>query len=222
MEIKGDFNLKKIVIATAFTGILLLSACSGTSTEEQLNEILESTFEEEAGYRDVQSELQNREQNEQQLFESMMALTKEQQAEVEELSQEAIASADERLELLETERESMQSAAEEFQSMDQLIEEADEESLKADLVALKEQMEARFDKHSDFTDAYQSLIEHQRELYAMIAEEDMDLERLQSKTDEVNDQNDLVQEAVTAFNEQTEQFNELKNETARKIEAENN
>lgn len=222
MEIKGDFILKKIVIATAFTGILLLSACSGTSTEEQLNEILESTFEEEAGYRDVQSELQDREQNEQQLFESMMTLTKEQQAEVEELSQEAIASADERLELLETERESMQSAAEEFQSMDQLIEEADEESLKADLMALKEQMEARFDKHGDFTDAYQSLIEHQRELYTMIAEEDMDLERLQSKTDEVNEQNDLVQEAVTAFNEQTEQFNELKNETARKIEAENN
>nr|WP_251047818.1 YkyA family protein [Planococcus sp. ISL-109] len=208
-------------MATVLTGILFLSACSGTSTEEQLNDILESTFEEEADYRDVQGELQSREQNEHQLFESMMALTKEQQAEVEEIAQEAIASAEERLELLETERQSMQSAAEQFQSMDQLIEEAEEESLQSDLMALKERMEERFAKHREFTDAYQSLTEHQSELYAMVAEKDMDLETLQAKTNEVNEQNELVQEAVTAFNEQTEQFNELKSDTTQKIEADN-
>ncbi len=221
MEIKGDFIVKKIAIATVLTGTLFLSACSGASTEEQLNEILETTFEEEAEYRDVQSELQSREQNEQEIFESIMALTKEQQAEVEEKSQEAIASADERLELLETERESMQSAADEFDGIDELIEETEEEAVKADLQALKEQMNERFAKHGEFTDAYQALIEQQKQLYAMVAEEDMDLATLQDKTNEVNEQNELVQEAVTAFNEQTEQFNELKNETIEKMNAEN-
>lgn len=213
--------MKKLAIATALTGILFLSACSGASTEEQLNEILETTFEEEAEYREVQSELQSREQNEQEIFESIMALTKEQQSEVEEKSQEAIASADERLELLGTERESMQNAAEEFKGIDQLIEETEEENVKSDLEALREQMDERFAKHSEFTDAYEALIERQKELYGMVAEEDMDLATLQDKTDEVNDQNDLVQEAVTAFNEQTEQFNELKNETIEKMNAEN-
>lgn len=221
MEIKGDSIVKKLAIATALTGILFLSACSGASTEEQLNEILETTFEEEAEYREVQSELQSREQNEQEIFESIMALTKEQQSEVEEKSQEAIASADERLELLGTERESMQNAAEEFKGIDQLIEETEEENVKSDLEALREQMDERFAKHSEFTDAYEALIERQKELYGMVAEEDMDLATLQDKTDEVNDQNDLVQEAVTAFNEQTEQFNELKNETIEKMNAEN-
>lgn len=221
MEIKGDFIVKKIAIATVLTGTLFLSACSGASTEEQLNEILETTFEEEAEYRDVQSELQSREQNEQEIFESIMALTKEQQAEVEEKSQEAVASADERLDLLETERESMQSAAEEFTGIDELIEETEEEAVKSDLQALKERMDERFAKHGEFTDAYQTLIEHQKELYAMVAEEDMDLATLQDKTNEVNEQNELVQEAVTAFNEQTEQFNELKNETIEKMNAEN-
>ncbi|RAZ69944.1 YkyA family protein [Planococcus maitriensis] len=213
--------MKKLAIATALTGILFLSACSGASTEEQLNEILETTFEEEAEYREVQSELQSREQNEQEIFESIMALTKEQQSEVEEKSQEAIASADERLELLGTERESMQNAAEEFKGIDQLIEETEEENVKSDLEALREQMDERFAKHSEFTDAYEALIERQKELYGMVAEEDMDLATLQDKTDEVNDQNDLVQEAVTAFNKQTEQFNELKNETIEKMNAEN-
>lgn len=221
MEIKGDFIVKKIAIATVLTGTLFLSACSGASTEEQLNEILETTFEEEAEYRDVQSELQSREQNEQEIFESIMALTKEQQAEVEEKSQEAVASADERLDLLETERESMQSAAEEFTGIDELIEKTEEEAVKSDLQALKERMDERFAKHGEFMDAYQTLIEHQKELYAMVAEEDMDLATLQDKTNEVNEQNELVQEAVTAFNEQTEQFNELKNETIEKMNAEN-
>lgn len=213
--------MKKLALATVMTGTLFLSACSGTTTEEQLNDILESTFEQEAEYRDVQSELQSREQNEQQLFESIMALTKEQQAEVEETSQEAADSADERMELLETERQSMQSAAEEFEGIDQLIEETEEETVKSDLEALKTKMEERFAKHSDFTDAYQSLIEQQKELYEMVAQEDMDLATLQEKTTEVNEQNDRVQEAVTAFNEQTEQFNELKNETVEKMEADN-
>ncbi|MGM0897676.1 MAG: YkyA family protein [Bacillota bacterium] len=210
-----------MAIVTVLTGTLFLSACSGASTEEQLNEILEATFEEEAEYREVQSELQSREQNEQQVFESIMALTKEQQSEVEEKSQEAAASAEERLELLETERESMQSAEEEFAEIDQLIEETEDETVQADLEALKEQMDLRFTKHNEFTDAYQSLAQQQKELYEMVAEEDMDLSTLQDKTNEVNEQNTLVQEAVTAFNEQTEQFNELKNETIEKMNAEN-
>lgn len=213
--------MHKLAIATVLTGTLFLSACTGASTEEQLNGILEATFEEEAEYREVQSELQSREQHEQEIFESIMALTKEQQAEVEEKSQEAIASADERLELLETERESMQSAAEQFKEIGQLIEETEDESLKSDLQALKEQMDERFMRHSEFTDQYEALIGHQKELYAMVAKEDMDLATLQDKTDEVNEQNDSVQEAVTAFNEETEQFNELKNETIGKMNAEN-
>ncbi|ANU19775.1 hypothetical protein BBI15_05900 [Planococcus plakortidis] len=213
--------MHKLAIATVLTGTLFLSACTGASTEEQLNGILEATFEEEAEYREVQSELQSREQHEQEIFESIMALTKEQQAEVEEKSQEAIASADERLELLETERESMQSAAEQFKEIGQLIEETEDESLKSDLQALKEQMDERFMRHSEFTDQYEALIGHQKELYAMVAKEEMDLATLQDKTDEVNEQNDSVQEAVTAFNEETEQFNELKNETIEKMNAEN-
>lgn len=221
MEIKGDFIVHKLAIATVLTGTLFLSACTGASTEEQLNGILEATFEEEAEYREVQSELQSREQHEQEIFESIMALTKEQQAEVEEKSQEAIASADERLELLETERESMQSAAEQFKEIGQLIEETEDESLKSELQALKEQMDERFMRHSEFTDQYEALIGHQKELYAMVTKEDMDLATLQDKTDEVNEQNDSVQEAVTAFNEETEQFNELKNETIEKMNAEN-
>ncbi|MGX7595404.1 YkyA family protein [Planococcus plakortidis] len=213
--------MHKLAIATVLTGTLFLSACTGASTEEQLNGILEATFEEEAEYREVQSELQSREQHEQEIFESIMALTKEQQAEVEEKSQEAIASADERLEFLETERESMQSAAEQFKEIGQLIEETEDESLKSDLQALKEQMDERFMRHSEFTDQYEALIGHQKELYAMVAKEEMDLATLQDKTDEVNEQNDSVQEAVTAFNEETEQFNELKNETIEKMNAEN-
>ncbi|MFK8793629.1 YkyA family protein [Planococcus plakortidis] len=213
--------MHKLAIATVLTGTLFLSACTGASTEEQLNGILEATFEEEAEYREVQSELQSREQDEQEIFESIMALTKEQQVEVEEKSQDAIASADERLELLETERESMQSAAEQFKEIGQLIEETEDESLKSELQALKEQMDERFMRHSEFTDQYEALIGHQKELYAMVAKEDMDLATLQDKTDEVNEQNDSVQEAVTAFNEETEQFNELKNETIEKMNAEN-
>lgn len=210
--------MKRYILAAGISSALLLSACSGPSTEEQLDAVLKDTFEAEKDYRDTQSEMEKLETTEQENFESIMALTQEQQEEVRKNAEEALASVEERLQLLETENASMDSAEEAFQDIDAVIEETEEE-LKKDLTALKTKMHERFDAHEKFAVAYEELAAEQKELYEMLLNEETELQVLQEKTVTVNDKNKEVQNAVTAFNEQTEQFNEMKNNLVEKMNA---
>lgn len=205
--------MKRARLAVGFSVLLLLSACSGTGIEEELDQVLNDTFDAEEEYRAVQEDLEEREKTEQELFEEIMALTQEQQDQVSEQAEEAIASADERLEFLQTEKESMQAAEENFAAIEEVIEAAEEESVKTDLEALKAKMQERFAAHAEFATAYEELIVQQKELYDMLKNEESNLQMLQEKAAAVNDQNDQVQLAVTAFNDLTQQVNEVKDST---------
>lgn len=205
--------MKKVKIMVMISSLLLLAACSGSGIREDLDQVLNDTFDAEEGYRSVQGDLEEREKTEQQLFEEIMALTQEQQDEVAEQAQEALDSADERLGFLQTEKESMQLAEENFAEIDSVIESAEEESVVADLEALQVQMQERFASHDEFAEAYEELIVHQKELYEMLMDDESTLQMLQEKATEVNEQNEQVQMAVTEFNELTQQVNNLKDTT---------
>lgn len=210
--------MKKAAAAAIFSSVLFLGACSGSTPEEQLDNVLNDTFEAENEYREAQVEMEQLESNEQQLFESIMALTQDEQEEVRDLAQQAIDSVDERLALLETERNSMDEAQENFSEIDSVIEETDDQEISSDLNALKEKMQERFDAHENFAVEYEEMSTRQRELYELLQDEETELQTLQAKTAEVNEQNTAVQEAVTAFNEHTEQFNEMRTQLIQKLQ----
>ena len=210
--------MNKAIAATVISSALILGACSGPAAEEQLDSVLKSTFDAEKDYRDTQKDMQKLEEDEQQLFESIMSLTQEEQEQVGAKAEEAIASANERLELLASEKESMAAAQEDFKEIDAVIEETDEENVKSGLTDLKAKMQERFEAHAAFADAYEDLTMQQQELYAMLQDENSTLQSLQEKALAVNSQNQIVQDAVTVFNEKTEQFNELKNGVISEIE----
>ncbi|HSI67352.1 MAG TPA: YkyA family protein [Planococcus sp. (in: firmicutes)] len=210
--------MRKAIVATLFSSVLLLSACSGSTPEEQLDNVLNDTFEAEGEYRDAQVEMEQLESNEQQIFESIMALTQDEQEQVNDLAQQAIDSVEERMALLETERDSMEEAKTNFSEIDAVIEDTDDPEISADLNALKEKMQERFDAHANFATEYEEMSARQRELYELLQNEETELQTLQAKTVEVNEQNTAVQEAVTAFNEQTEQFNEMRTQLIEKLQ----
>lgn len=213
--------MKRYILAAGISSALLLSACSGPSTEEQLDAVLKDTFDAEKDYRDTQNEMEKLESSEQEKFNTIMALTQEEKEEVQTNAEDAVASVDERLGLLETEKSSMGSAEEAFQEIDTVIEETEDDAMKKDLAALKTKMHERFDAHAQFAAAYEELAAEQKELYEMLSDEETELQVLQEKTAAVNEKNKEVQNAVTAFNEQTEQFNEMKNNLIEKMNADN-
>ena len=203
--------MKKIVIGAILSTSLLLSACSlGTTTQDLLANSLAKVYEEEQGYRDAQKQLAELEKKEQSTFKSVMELTQEQLEEVTKKVNDLNASLDERLVLLEEENESIQGAHSALTTFDELVEDVKDEEVKASLKSLKTIMEARYEAHEVVYSEYQKLTTLQSEFYEMMSNEKTEQNKLQEQVAKVNKQNELVQSAISEFNEATKTVNETK------------
>lgn len=202
--------MKKIVIGTFLSSSLLLSACTmGASAEEQLSDALAKVYQEEKGYRDAQQQLADMEEKEQLTFNSTMELTQEQKEEVSSKVKELKASLSDRIALLKEENQSIDQAESSLSAIDSLIEEAKEEE-KSALSELKSLMEARYEAHDVVSKEYQKLTDLQNELYDMLGNEETEQAQLQEQVGKVNEQSELVQSFINAFNEETKKVNEAK------------
>lgn len=203
--------MKKIVIGTFLSTSLLLSACSmGASSEEELSTTLEKVYETEQGYRDAQQKLAELEKKEQSTFNAAMELTQEQKDEVALKVEELKASLSERLTLLKEENESIGKAQDSLASFESLVEDAKDDTVKTSLIDLKTSIEARYEAHEVVSNEYQKLTDLQIKLYDMLADEETEQAHLQEQVKLVNKQNDVVQDAINAFNEATKKLNEMK------------
>jgi len=190
---------------------LLLSACSiGTSAEQQLSDSLTKVYEEEQGYRDAQAKLAELEKKEQLTFNQTMELTQEQKEEVSVKVEELKSSLSERLTLLKEENDSIEKAQESLSSLDKIVEEAKDDQIKSSVSDLQEAMDARYEAHDQVSAEYQKLTDLQSTLYEMLTNEETQQAELQEQVVKVNEQNEVVQSAINAFNDATKKLNEKK------------
>lgn len=203
--------MKKIVIGTVLSTSLLLSACSiGTSAEQQLSDSLTKVYEEEQGYRDAQAKLAELEKKEQLTFNQTMELTQEQKEEVSVKVEELKSSLSERLTLLKEENDSIEKAQESLSSLDKIVEEAKDDQIKSSVSELQEAMDSRYEAHDEVSAEYQKLTDLQSALYEMLTNEETQQTELQEQVVKVNEQNEVVQSAINAFNDATKKLNEKK------------
>lgn len=210
---------KKLVSLVAM-GILALSGCSiGQSTEKQLSETLTKMNESETEYRDTQSKLTELEKTEQKTFTETMELTKEDVDKLRSKIDELEKLLDERLTHLDKEEAAIKKAEEHVGELDTIAENASD-SESGQILKLKEAALKRYALHSTFIDEYRKLASIQREFYGMLSSEDVKLEDLKQKVEEVNGQNGIVQTAIAEFNEATKEVNSLKEDVFSSLEQE--
>lgn len=202
--------MKKYIAGFALISTLLLSGCNfGSTTEEELSSALSEMNSAEKEYRGAQKELNSLEESEQATFNEMMALTKEEQDELKTKVAEVEESLEKRLAQIKEEEASMKKAQEKVSSFDKVIDKAEDDS-KAELKELKEVVTDRYKNHSTFIEEYKKLSGMQKELYAEITTEETDISDLQELVSDVNEQNDVVKEAIESFNDATIKVNEMK------------
>lgn len=173
----------------------------------------------EEDYRDAQVELTELEKSEQNLFKETMELTKEQRDELTTKVTELEELLGQRLTHLEEEEKSISKAKKSVDELDAIIEQADEKDKKS-IEVLKTAVANRYELHSAFVAEYKKLITHQKELYGMLVAEETGLMGLKDKVGEVNAQNELVQSAVTSFNDATAKVNVLKDDVFTSLQKE--
>jgi hypothetical protein len=190
---------------------LMLSACSfGATTETQLTNVLADVYKEEKGYRDAQEELTILEKQEQTTFNEVMELTQEENEKVTTLVEELKTSVLKRLTLLKKESDSMEKAQKSLSAYDDFTNETKDEKTKSSLKELKKALEARFETHELVNKEYVALSDLQQKLYELLPNEETEQVELQEQVVLVNEQNQKVESAITAFNESTKVLNKLK------------
>lgn len=212
--------MKKKVVSLLAVGMLTLTGCSiGQSTEKQLSETLTKMNESETAYRDTQSKLTELEQTEQKTFTETMELTKEDVDKLRSKISELETLLDDRLAFLDKEEAAMKEAEGFVKELDTIGEKASE-SESGQIIKLKDAAEKRYALHSTFIDEYKKLAAIQKEFYGMLSAQDVGLDELKQKVKEVNEQNAMVQTAITEFNEATKEVNSLKEDVFSSLERE--
>ncbi|MGE6487837.1 YkyA family protein [Paenisporosarcina sp. NPDC076898] len=203
--------MRNFVIGTVLSTSLLLSACSiGTSAEQQLSDSLTKVYDEEQGYRDAQAKLAELEKKEQLTFNQTMELTQNQKEEVSVKVEELKSSLAKRLTLLKEENDSIKNAQESLSTLDKIVEDAKDDQIKSSVSDLQGVMDARYEAHDQVSAEYQKLTDLQSALYEMLTKEETQQAELQKQVVKVNEQNEVVQSAINAFNDATKQLNEKK------------
>lgn len=206
----GGKNMKTKILGLLTVGMLVLTGCSiGASTEKQLSDTLTKMNDSESAYRSAQTKLTELEQHEQNTFTETMELTKDDvdqlRTKVDELKQLN----DERLTNLDEEEKAMNEAKAFTGELDDIKEKAPD-SEKQQIQKLQDAVSERYDLHTTFISEYKKLTSIQKEFYGMLSKEDVELEELKERVQEVNAQNEVVQATITKFNEATKKVNEVK------------
>ena len=202
--------MNKKVVSLVAIGMLTLAGCSiGQSTEKQLSETLTKMNESEMEYRDTQSKLTELEKTEQTTFTETMELTREDVDKLRSNIGQLEGLLNDRIALLDEEEAAMKEAGGFVEELDAIVEKASDTD-SSQIVKLKEAVVKRYDLHSTFIDEYRKLAEIQKEFYGVLSDEDVQLDDLKQKVEEVNEQNAIVQSAISEFNEATKEVNSLK------------
>ncbi len=211
--------MNKMMIGLIAAGVLTLSGCSmGASIEKQLSDTLIKMNDSEAEYEKNQTTLSDLEKTEQKLFGETMELTKEDVDELSKNVQELTTSTQDRLKHLESEEASMDEAKKYINQLNKTADDAGEE-IKEKILELSTAATERYDLHASFTEQYRKLTSIQQEFYELLEKKDVELATLQSKADEINEQNTVVQSTIEQFNAKTKEVNNLKDALFSSLEA---
>ncbi|WP_449353994.1 YkyA family protein [Virgibacillus natechei] len=205
-------HFKKSFIILAISLSVVLAACSGESTEQQLHNHLEEAVSLEEGFEQQQGEITELEKQEQELYKQIIDLSEDELDQIQEISQQAIDTVDQRSKKIEAEKESIDASQEEFNQVSDLIEDLEEEETKAKAEEMYDVMDNRYTAYNDLYNAYTESLELERELYTMLQEEDLEQEALTDHINTINESYQQVLEANEQFNEYTVEYNALKQE----------
>lgn len=198
------------IISTMSIGLMLTGCTEKVSPVENMYTTLEAVVTEENGFNEQQDPLTELEMKEHELYQQIISLSKKEFDQIVLLSKEAFSVVEAREEKIELERQSMINSKEKFKEALDLLLTIEDENLKQQAEALVETMNSRYEAHENLYEAYKKGIGLDKELYTILQDENLTLEQLETKINEINEAYQAVLSANEEFNSLTKEYNESK------------
>lgn len=199
----------KLKVVYLLVILSVLAGCSfGTSADGQLIKTIDKLNHIETEYREAQETLFEYEKQEQQLFIETMELTKDQREDLSAHVTELKKLLGQRLAFLEKEESSIQDAKKFVTDLKDDLANVEGNDKKM-IQQLESAINERYELHAVFVSEYKELATLQSELYEMLIDNRTVMSRLNEQVKEVNAQNEMVQTAISDFNQATLKVNAI-------------
>ncbi|MBP2077911.1 YkyA family protein [Oceanobacillus polygoni] len=205
-------HFKKSLLILSISLMVLLAACNGQSTEEQIHNHLEEAVTLEEEFEKQQREITDLELEEQDIYDQIIDLGMDDIETIQELSNQALKIIEQRVEKIGLEKDSIESSKEEFNQIEALLTDIENEGLKDTAESMYEVMNNRYSAYEELNDAYMKSLELEQELYEILQQEDLEQETLTEQINSINESYEQVLQHNEAFNNYTVEYNELKKE----------
>jgi DNA repair exonuclease SbcCD ATPase subunit len=192
--------------------IIVLSACSGGSTEEKIHNHLEESVSAEADFEAQQKDITDLEKQEQKIYGEIVDLSMDDFDKIKDLSQQALKSIDKRSKAMELEKASIDESKESFDKTDSLIDKIEEKEVKTKAEKLQSVMNDRFKAYDALYKSYSQSLKQEKDLYEMLQQEDLEQDELTEQITNINKSYDKVLDANDQFNKDTNEYNDFKKE----------
>ncbi|MBM7837496.1 hypothetical protein JOC54_000727 [Alkalihalobacillus xiaoxiensis] len=201
---------KKSLLTVFACSTLLLTACGQTATETIYDHLEEAAEIENEGFNEQQQPLIDAEEKEAELYQQIVELDMDSFDEIVSLSDEALASVEERRELIASEKESIEDGYSEFEKAVSNFEELEEEELTNRANEMQEAMDNRYESYQALYTVYERSLDLDQQLYDMLKDEELDVDTLTAHIEETNGVYQERDEATNQFNEYTDAYNDAK------------
>ncbi len=195
---------KKVIMSIA-SAACLLAACGGTP-EEQAVDVFEEAAQAESEFVKQQETLSDLEKKEQNIFQDMMAVSKEEESKIKELGEEADKKLKERAEVFAKEQEAMEKSASAIEELDELGN-IEGERLNEQLGELRKTAGARYKEYGEIETLYTENIELNEKLFDMMEDKEAKLKDVEGQLEKINAGSEKLIQANEKFNQLTNQFN---------------
>jgi len=192
--------------------IIILSACSGSSTQEKIYEHLEEAVALENSFEELQNQIADLEKQEQDIYNEISDLEMSEFDKIKDLAQKAIEIIEERSDKIKQEKESIDASKEEFEKTDDLIEELEEDEVKEKAKEMYDVMIDRYETYDTLHDAYLQSLQEEHDMYLLFQEEEIKEDDLDEQISKINHLYEEVLDGNEQFNSYTVTYNELKKE----------
>ncbi|MFU0791694.1 MAG: YkyA family protein [Virgibacillus proomii] len=203
-------SIKKLTIIAVIILSILTTACSSKTPEEKIQNHLEEAVALEEGFEKQQSKITDLEKQEQKIYNEIINLGMDEMDQIKKRSEQALETVDKRKDAIEKEQESIKQAREEFSNIEELINNLEDKEVKVTAKKMNKIMTQRYDSYGKLNKAYNDALKLEKKLYEMLPKKDLEQKILTDQVNKINETYSKVIEFNKEFNQNTQEYNKVK------------
>jgi len=200
----------KKLLAGLMLAVVMVAGCS--SEEDELTDFynaFQETVEVEKEIEPLTEEFNSLEEEKSELQQSLEDTSRD---ELPDISAQLVENTESRIEQLDAEASVMEDSRNAMESSRQYVEEISNESYKEKAQSLIDSMESRFTAHGETISSYKSVLEGEKEVFEYLGGEDISQDEVDQRLNSLNEEYQTVEDNTSAFSEETDKVNDIKQE----------